>query len=64
MPLTGKQQGIFSKSADSRENPSRKHLPIQQFARGGPENSLRDGTGNQFDHNRELIRDQQGINPP
>jgi hypothetical protein len=27
-------------------------------------NSLRDGTGNQFDRNRESIRDQQGFNSP
>ena len=51
---TGKQQRIFSILAAPGENPSQKHLRIQQFARLSKMNSLYDRTGNQFDHIREL----------
>ncbi|MFZ0209894.1 MAG: hypothetical protein WAL59_27945, partial [Roseiarcus sp.] len=59
---TGKQQRIFSILAAPGENPSQKHLRIQQFARLSKMNSLCDGTGNQFDHNREFNSRQQRIN--
>jgi hypothetical protein len=59
---TGKQQRIFSILAVPGENPSKKHLRIQQFARLSTVNSLCNRTGNQFDHNREFNSRQQGSN--
>jgi len=60
----GNNSEFYRFLAAAGENPSKKHLRIQWFARPSQGNSLRDGTGNQFDHNRDLIRNQQGINSP
>jgi hypothetical protein len=57
----GKKQGISSNLAAAGENPSQKHLRIQQFARLPTMNSLCGGTGNQFGHNRKTNSRQQGI---
>jgi len=63
-PVRGKQQRIFSDSAVFCEKPSRNNRESSSLLDDPPKISLRDGTGNQFDHNRESIRDQQGINSP
>jgi hypothetical protein len=57
-----KQQLISPILAAPAENPSEKHVPIQQFASLSTMNSLCDGTGNQFVHNRETQFVQQRIN--
>jgi hypothetical protein len=51
---TGKKQRIFRNPPLLCKNPHRKRLRIQVFARCAQMNSLRDRTGNQFDHNREF----------
>jgi len=60
------QQGINSEFLEnpstSCKNTSRKPLRIQSFAKTSEVNSLRDGTGNQFDHNRGFNWRQQRIN--
>jgi hypothetical protein len=61
---TGKKQRIFWNPPLLCKNPHRKRLQIQVFARCAQMNSLRDRTGNQFDHNREFNSRQQRINSP
>jgi hypothetical protein len=61
-PLQGINSESYRNPPLPRANPSRKHLQIHGFAEMRRLNSLRGGTGNQFDQNRESIFAKQGIN--